>query len=138
MHISGQIRADKDIIVHGHVEVSISLEEGLSIVSKQGQVDGDVKARVINIEGRVEGDLRATEQIIVRRSGQVRGSITAPRVALDFGCHFSGTVHMDASEDVQRDPKAPDRGEKITDIKSATSSSKVDSTSSVVGKGPPR
>ncbi len=130
VHISGNIRANEDLIVHGHVEGSIHLGDGLLMVTREGQVDADVNARVINIEGRIEGNLRATEQIIVRRSGRVHGSISAPRIALDFGCSFSGAIDTDAAKD-----STPATGDdKIAAFKSAISGTGGASVKSAMGK----
>jgi cytoskeletal protein CcmA (bactofilin family) len=156
-HISGHIRANEDLIVHGHVEGSIHLDDGLLMVTREGQVDADVTARVINVEGRIEGNLRATEQIIVtarvinvegriegnlqateqiivRRSGRVRGSISAPRIALDFGCSFSGAIDTDAAKD-----SAPATGaDKIADFKAAISGTGSASAKAAMGKSSAR
>jgi len=115
VHISGHIRGDEDLIVYGHVEGTINIGEGLLIVTKDGQIDADVTARVITVEGRAEGKLEASEQIIVRRSGRVRGSISAPRIALDFGCTFNGAIDTDTDE--ASSPTNKDA--KIADFKSA-------------------
>ncbi len=134
IHISGHIRADEDLIVYGHIEGSIHLSDGLLMVTREGQVDADVNARVINVEGRIEGNLRATEQIIVRRSGRVRGSICAPRIALDFGCSFHGAIDTDAAKD-----SAPAIGDdKIADFKAAVSGSGGASIKSAMGKSSAR
>ncbi|MCK5365045.1 MAG: polymer-forming cytoskeletal protein [Gammaproteobacteria bacterium] len=133
-HISGDIRANEDLTVHGHVEGSIHLGDGLLIVTRGGQVDADVNARVINVEGRIEGNLWATEQIVVRGSGRVRGSISAPRIALDFGCRFSGAIDMDAVKD-----SAPATGDgKIADFKAAISGTGGASVKSAMGKSSAR
>ena len=131
VHISGHIRANEDLIVHGHVEGSIHLGDGLLIVTREGRVDADVTARVINVEGRIDGNLRATEQIIVRRSGRVQGSISAPRIALDFGCSFSGAIDTGAAKD-----SAPATGDdRVADFKAAISSTGGASVKSAMGKG---
>ncbi len=129
IHISGHIRADEDLIVYGHIEGSIHLSDGLLMVTREGQVDADVNARVINVEGRIEGNLRATEQIIVRRSGRVRGSISAPRIALDFGCRFSGAIDTDAAKNSALATGA----DKIADFKAAISRSGSASVKSAMG-----
>ncbi|TFH46679.1 MAG: polymer-forming cytoskeletal protein [Lysobacterales bacterium] len=134
MHIIGHIRSDQDLIVHGHIEGTINLGEGLLTVSSGGQVVADVNARVINIEGRAEGKLQASEQIIVRCSGRVRGSIRAPRIALDFGCAFSGSSDTDAG----KDERAATRDDKIADFKSAISISGDAPAKSAVVKASPR
>ncbi len=134
IHISGHIRGNEDLVVHGHIEGTINLGEGLLMVTKEGQVDADVTARVVNVEGRVEGDLQATDQIIVRRSGRVRGSITAPRIALDFGCTVSGSIDTDVAEE----SASTARDDKIADFKSAISSTGDRSAKSAMGKSSPR
>ncbi len=134
IHISGHIRATEDLIVYGHVEGSIHLGDGLLMVTREGQVDADVTARVINVEGRIEGNLRATEQIVVRRSGRVRGSISAPRIALDFGCRFSGAIDTDAAKN-----SAPATGaDKIADFKAAISGTGGASVKAAMGKSSTR
>ena len=85
------------------------------MITKDGQVDADARARVITVEGRAEGDLHAEEQIIVRRTGRVRGNITAPRIALDFGCAFSGGIDTDSAR------ASAEADGKIADFKAAIS-----------------
>jgi cytoskeletal protein CcmA (bactofilin family) len=134
VHIVGHIKGNQDLIVHGHIEGSIDLGEGLLTVTSEGRVDADVNARVINIEGCAEGKLQATEQINVRRRARVRGSIKAPRIALDFGCAFSGSIDTDAAPNVPARP----RDDKIADFKSAISGSADGPARSAMGKGSPR
>ena len=134
IYISGHIRGDEDLIVYGHIEGTISIGERLLIVTKEGRVDADVTARVITVEGHVEGKLTATEQIIVRQSGRVRGSICAPRIALDFGCAFSGSIDTDAGEE----SSSISSDSKITDLKSAISGTRDTLAKSSIAKSSPR
>ena len=134
LRIKGEITGNEDLIVHGHVEGSIDLGEGLLVVAKDGRVDADVSARVITVEGWAKGDLRAREQIIVRRTGRVDGSITAPRIALDFGCAFSGAIDTDRTADCA----VTDSDDKIADFKAAISSTGAGPVKSAAGKSSPR
>lgn len=134
VQISGHIKGNEDLIVHGHVEGTIDLGDGLLMVTRDGTVDAEIDARVINIEGQVNGKLRAREQIIVRRSGRVRGSVCAPRIALDFGCTFSGSVETNAAQQVS----PASRDDKIADFKSAISSTGDAPARSAMGKSAPR
>ena len=129
MHINGHIRGRQDLVVHGHVEGSIDIGDGLLTVTSEGRVDADVSARIINIEGRVEGALQASEQINVRRNASVRGSIKAPRIALDFGCSFSGSIDTEQAHDA----RSAERDDKIADFKSAIATSGA--TSGATGGG---
>ena len=130
LRIEGEIVGNEDLIVHGRVAGRVDLGDGLLVVTKDGQVDADVNARVITVEGRATGELRATEQIIVRRSGRVQGRIAAPRIALDFGCAFSGAIETEEAAPA-RECGADD---KIADFKAAISGV----GQAGAGKGSPR
>ena len=52
------------------------------------------KGRNIIVMGEVEGDLFASEQIVLRESSKVRGNLVAPRVSLEDGANFKGSIDM--------------------------------------------
>jgi cytoskeletal protein CcmA (bactofilin family) len=141
IHIKGEIRGNEDLVVHGRVEGSIDIGEGLLIVTREGEIDADVNARVINVEGRAEGNLQASEQIIVRKTGKVRGELTAPRVGLDFGCKFSGSIDSDVRETTEKKSASAPREQNVADFKAAKSGIKDGpsrSGRSATGKSSPR
>ena len=100
--------------MQGRVEGTVSLKQNNVIVGKEGRIKANVYARVIEIEGQVEGDLHGDEQVIVRRSGNIRGNVVAPRVTLEDGCKFKGSIDMDIGKEA---PKAEKKPEKLTDLK---------------------
>ena len=104
----GDMTGDEDLIVQGRIEGSISLKKNLVTVGKDGRVNATVSAQVIRVEGTVEGELRGREQVIVTRTGSVSGNIVAPRVTLEDGCRFKGSIDMEG-------PDAGGAG-KVTDI----------------------
>ena len=65
------------------------------IVGKSGRVKADVSARIIEVEGSVVGDLNGSERVVVAATGKVRGNIKAPRVSLENGAQFKGSIDMD-------------------------------------------
>lgn len=130
LRIKGEIVGNEDLVVYGHVEGRIDLGDGLIVITKDSRVKADISARVITIEGRAEGELRAKEQIIVRRSARVRGSVAAPRVALDFGCSFSGALDTGQAEE----PAETSDDDKIADFKAAISGTGGAQANAVGGK----
>jgi cytoskeletal protein CcmA (bactofilin family) len=52
------------------------------------------------IEGEVDGNVFAREQAILRQSGAIRGNITAPRVILEDGSRFKGSIDMEAPKEM--------------------------------------
>ena len=100
--ITGEINADEDLVIHGKVEGQIRIPNHTVVVGKEGEINANVSANVIHVEGTLNGDIRGGDQVIVRRSGNVRGNVTAPRVTLEDGAKFKGTIDMDpAQEQVQ-------------------------------------
>jgi cytoskeletal protein CcmA (bactofilin family) len=55
-----------------------------------------VLARVVVVEGEVEGRLEATEALHLKKTARVRGELVAPRVVLEDGCRFQGSIDMES------------------------------------------
>ena len=119
IQISGDVTGNEDLSIEGRVEGTVNLSDKMLTVGKEGQVNATVNARVIFVEGKVEGDLKGDEQVVVHSGGDVRGNIVAPRVILEDGCKFKGSIDMDVEPDVARASGSSSRSENIADIKSA-------------------
>jgi len=83
-------------MIQGRVEGKVKLGKHNVTIGSDGNVKADVHGRTVVVEGQVEGDLRAKEQIILRHTARVEGSIAAPRVTLEDGAVFRGGIEMDA------------------------------------------
>ena len=115
IRINGDLSGEEDLIVQGHVEGTVTLKQNALRVGKEGHVSATVHARVIDVEGRVEGDVVGDEQVILHRSANVQGNISAPRVTLEDGCRFKGSIDMDSIDgQLAKSPK-------VTDFKPARS-----------------
>ena len=137
IQISGDVTGNEDVRIEGRVEGTINLSDNVLTVGTEGQINATVTARAIFVEGKVEGDLKSDEQIIVRSSGNVRGNIVAPRVTLEDGCKFKGSIDMDDSEpSTARASGHSGRIEKIADIKSAATGGGGASGGGGLGKVP--
>ncbi len=77
----------------------LSAQEDLSslTIGTEGSMKGDIRARVIVIDGRVDGDLYATESVNIRATAKVKGNVFAPRVGITEGAFFQGQVEMQPS-----------------------------------------
>ena len=95
--VKGDLSGDEDLIVQGRVEGTIKLSDNNVTVGNQGRVKADVRARIISVEGQVEGNLFAQEKIVIRKSGRVKGNLVAPRVSLEDGSTFKGSIDMEVS-----------------------------------------
>ena len=94
--IKGDVSGDEDLLIQGQIEGKVKLGKHNVTIGSDGHVKADVHGRTVVVEGQVEGDLHAKEQIVLRHSARVEGSIAAPRVTLEDGAVFRGGIEMDA------------------------------------------
>ncbi len=95
IEIKGTVTGDEDLVIQGRVEGEIELGSHQVTVGQSGKVDADIRAKVVSIDGEVSGDLTGSEKVTISKSGKVRGNIVAPRVTLEDGAHFKGSIDMD-------------------------------------------
>jgi cytoskeletal protein CcmA (bactofilin family) len=93
--IKGELIGAEDLLIQGRVEGRIDLRKHNITVGKSGRVKADLFGLSITVEGEVEGNLFGAEQVVVRQSGVVQGNITAPRVSLEDGSKFKGSIDME-------------------------------------------
>ncbi|HYL04782.1 MAG TPA: polymer-forming cytoskeletal protein [Thermoanaerobaculia bacterium] len=96
--IKGDLSGDEDLVIEGRVEGKIDLKQHNVTIGKNGRVRADVFGNTVVVEGEVDGNLFAQQQAILRQSGAVRGNITAPRVMLEDGSRFRGSIDMESKE----------------------------------------
>ena len=92
--IIGDLTGEEDLSIEGRLDGKIELRRHSVTIGKNGRIKGDIYGKVITVEGTVEGNLYGEEQLIVRQSGTVRGNIVSPRVALEDGSNFKGSIDM--------------------------------------------
>ena len=96
--IKGDLSGQEDLIIEGRVEGTIELRQHNVTVGKKGKVKADIYGKTITIEGEVQGNLYGEEQLVLRQTSTVRGNITAPRVSLEDGSNFKGSIDMSPKE----------------------------------------
>lgn len=111
VRISGDISGEENLLIQGKVEGTINLGDYHLAISEEGTIKATIYAGVIDISGRTEGEISGSEQVIVRKNGKVEGTIKAPRVLLEDGSKFKGTV------DMQEHTIKVFSGGKVTEIK---------------------
>ena len=93
--IKGVVSGDEDLVIQGKVEGTIELKQNELAVGPSGVVSADIHANVVKIDGEVTGDITGNEKVVISKSGNVRGNIIAPRVTLEDGAIFKGSIDMD-------------------------------------------
>ncbi len=100
--ITGEISGTGDVEVRGIVNGSITLKNNVATVAKSGVAQASVTAKNVEVSGRVEGDVVAEELVIIRKDSTVAGNVTSPRVSLEDGAHFKGSIDMQPAAEAQR------------------------------------
>ena len=96
--IKGTVSGDEDLQIQGKVEGTIDLKAHVVTIGQSGRVAADINAKIVNIDGEVAGDITGNEKVVISKSGNVRGNIVAPRVTLEDGAIFKGSIDMDPGE----------------------------------------
>ena len=102
--IKGDLTGEEDLVIEGRVEGRVDLKQNNVTVGKNGKVKADVLGRVVTIEGEVDGNVFAREQAILRQSGAIKGNIQSPRVVLEDGSRFKGSIDMESPKDSGASP----------------------------------
>jgi len=98
--INGDISGDEDLVIKGQVDGKVDLGSNEVEIDQSGHVTADVSAKVVKIAGKVRGDIDGSEKVIISKSGNVKGNIVAPRVTLEDGAKFKGSIDMDPGDSV--------------------------------------
>ncbi|ALO45609.1 bactofilin family protein [Pseudohongiella spirulinae] len=95
--VKGDISGDENLLIEGQVDGSVSLAAHELTVGKTGKLNADITAKVIRIDGEVDGDITGKEKVIVTSSSKIKGNIVTPKMTLEEGARFKGTIDIDPS-----------------------------------------
>ncbi len=99
IQIDGSLKGDEDLLIQGHVKGTVELKKNSVTIGESGQVHADIYAQTIAVEGSLEGGLVASERVVIRKTARIKGTIVAPRVMLEDGARFNGSIDMDPETD---------------------------------------
>ena len=98
IHINGDISGSENLIVEGKIEGTIKLPGHQVEVGATGSVNADITAKYVKVEGELRGDINGKEKVLITKAGNVQGNIKAPRVQLEDGAVFKGSIDIDPSD----------------------------------------
>jgi cytoskeletal protein CcmA (bactofilin family) len=109
--ITGDVNANSDLKIEGTIE-GRSIQSAHDVeIGEHGKVTASIIAKVVKIAGEVTGDVSGSEKVLIARSGKVQGNIDAPRVQLEDGALFRGSIDMNPVEPVTAKQAAPEKAD---------------------------
>ena len=90
----GELSADEDLIIEGHVEGTIAHHKKHLTVGLHGRVKADIHASSVVILGQVVGDIHSEGMVTLAKGCDVMGNITCGRISMEDGARFKGRIEM--------------------------------------------
>ena len=94
IHFKGELTGEEGLIINGKVEGTIDLKGNQLIIGNDGKIKADVYAQTIIVNGSLTGELHGKEKVHISKTGKVNGNIFSPRVSLEDGAKFKGSIDM--------------------------------------------
>ena len=102
--ISGDVIADSNLKVEGQIE-GRGIQSSMDIeIGEPGKVVANLMARVVKMSGEVTGDVVGSEKVMITKTGRMQGNIVAPRVQLEDGSLFRGSIEMTPVQAADKKP----------------------------------
>jgi len=99
----GELIGTEDIHIEGTVEGTVIMEGHSLTVGSEGILNANIHASNITINGELTGDVLADELIAIKKTAKVKGNLIAPRIQLDDGGKFRGSMDMVDNEQEKKE-----------------------------------
>lgn len=90
--ITGTIHAEEDVMIAGTVNGEVLARNHDVTIEPGGRVDGGTTARSVTVRGTFAGRMIALEVVRLRKTASVSSEIAAPRIVMEEGAVFNGSV----------------------------------------------
>ena len=96
--ITGELSADKDLVIEGQVEGTINLNQNVLTVGEHGRVKAKIVAKTVVVVGKVWDSIIAAENVDIRDTSLVEGNIYTSRLAIAAGAYVRGRIDIQQSQ----------------------------------------
>jgi cytoskeletal protein CcmA (bactofilin family) len=92
--LSGEITACDRLVVDGSVQVTLNQTRAIEITESGRFTNGKAEVEEAEISGIYEGDLTVRNRLLIRSTGQVKGTVRYGEIEVERGGRISGTISM--------------------------------------------
>ena len=93
VYIEGKVTSNGNVRIDGRLQGDISAEGNVT-VGEGGEVNGQIKAEVINVGGTVNGSLSAREKVVLEAKSNLKGDLITKILVIEAGAMFDGKSSM--------------------------------------------
>ena len=92
VNFTGEVCFKSMLRIDGNFSGNVTSEDGTLIISTGAQVTKAViNVAVAKINGTVEGDIRATKELVLGRTANVKGQVVATALVVEEGAQLNGS-----------------------------------------------
>ncbi len=91
----GEIFGEENLVIQSEVEGLVDLRNNAVTIGKSGRLKADLYGKSVIIEGKLVGNIVGFDSVRITQTGSVKGNVTSPRVTLEDGARFKGSIDMD-------------------------------------------
>lgn len=93
-NVRGKISFDKNLDFMGKLEGQIESEEGSLKIAYKAKIEGDIRSRIVHIQGEVNGDVLTKEYLVLEDDAVLIGNIKARNLSISPQSTIIGHCQM--------------------------------------------
>ena len=94
INLAGEITACDRLVVEGSVQVTLNQTRAIEITESGRFTNGKAEVEEAEISGVYEGELTVRNRLLIRSTGQVKGTVRYGEIEVERGGQISGSISM--------------------------------------------
>ena len=90
--MKGELTLDEDLVVHGTIVGPIDNRDRRLSVTSFARIQGDVQSKTMDIAGTVEGTVSGGSSLVLRRTANLTGDLSADSVEIEQGTNLENAI----------------------------------------------
>ncbi|NHN25696.1 polymer-forming cytoskeletal protein [Flavobacterium jejuense] len=95
--IKGDIETKEDFRLDG-ILIGNYISGGRLVIGTSGEVQGDIKCKNVDVEGKYTGKLEVDELLTVKSTACIKGDVIVGRLSVESGAIFEATCSMKSKQ----------------------------------------
>ena len=93
--MNGDIHGNEDLVIEGFVKGKIELKKHNLTVSSKGEVEGEILAENVTVNGRMTGNIRALGKVEIKKEAYFNGEIKAKEISVEDGANIRAGIELE-------------------------------------------